>query len=41
MRVGRVLEAETYVLECEGMWRRVLEVLKKNPLHFVEPSRRG
>lgn len=39
MKVGRVLEAETYVLECQGMWRRVLEVLRNDPLHFVEPSR--
>jgi len=39
MKAGRVLEAQTYGMECDGMWRRVLAVLAGNPFYFVEPSR--
>ncbi len=38
MREGQVLEATVFVLDCEPMWERALEVMKRDPFFFVERS---
>ena len=36
LRVGNVLEATVYVLDCRPMWERALSALQKDPFFFVE-----
>ena len=36
---GRLLEADTWCLSAEAIWRRGLEILKRDPLAFVEPKK--
>ena len=36
---GQLLEADTWCLSAEAIWRRGLEILKRDPLAFVEPKK--
>ena len=36
MTVGRLRDATTHVLEAPAMWRRGIEAIRRDPLHFVE-----
>jgi aminoglycoside 3-N-acetyltransferase len=39
IRQGRLLEAQSYLLEAEPMWQVAEETLMKNPLYFVDKKK--
>ncbi|HSI75734.1 MAG TPA: AAC(3) family N-acetyltransferase [Lunatimonas sp.] len=35
-RIGKVLEAEVFLLDCEAFWKKAAEVLRQDPFYFVD-----
>ncbi|WP_158859329.1 AAC(3) family N-acetyltransferase [Lunatibacter salilacus] len=34
--IGKVLEAEVYLLDCQVFWKKAAEVLRQDPFYFVD-----
>lgn len=37
-RVGKVLEAEVFLLDCRAFWKKAEEALRQDPFYFVDKS---